>query len=89
MADDEFTELAAAVDERRCRDEYGFGTYAEAAALYRPDPACPSCGAAEPFRDGWSESGLQRYRGPADTTIASPSIAAPPRDGPRKREDIP
>ncbi|WP_050340945.1 IS1595 family transposase [Olsenella sp. oral taxon 807] len=62
MTDDEFTELAAAVDERRCRDEYGFGTYAEAAALYRPDPACPSCGAAEPSRDGWSESGLQRYR---------------------------
>ena len=30
MTDDEFTELAAAVDERRCRDEYEFGTYAEA-----------------------------------------------------------
>ena len=62
MPDDEFAQLAVAVNERRCRDEYGFGTFAEAAALYRPNPPCPSCGAAEPFRDGWSDSGLQRYR---------------------------
>ena len=62
MPDDDFADLVAAVNERLCRDEYGFGTFAEAAALYRPEPPCPSCGAGGPFRDGWSDSGLQRYR---------------------------
>ena len=62
MADDEFTELAAAVGERRRRDECGSGACAGAAAPYRPDPARPSCGAAEPSRDGRSESGLRRHR---------------------------
>ena len=30
--------LREAVDERRCSDEVGIGTLAEAAAAYRPDP---------------------------------------------------
>lgn len=58
LSDDEFTELAKVVSERRCRDEHGFGTFAEAAALYRPNPACPSCGLPAPFKDGWNDSGL-------------------------------
>ena len=62
LSSDEFAQLTNAVLERRCREEVGFGTFAEAAALYRPDPACPSCGATGAFKDGWSESGLQRYR---------------------------
>lgn len=37
--------LREAVDERRCRDEVGVGTFVEAAAAYRPDPGCPDCGA--------------------------------------------
>ena len=42
MPDDEFAKLVVAVNERLCRDEYGFGTFAEAAALYRPSPPCPN-----------------------------------------------
>lgn len=62
LSADEFGELMAAVSERRCREEHGFGTFAEAAELYRPSPDCPECGLPSPIRDGWSESGLQRYR---------------------------
>lgn len=62
MPDDEFADLVVAVNERLCRDRYGFGTFAEAAVLYRPEPSCPSCGAINPFKDGWSNSGLQRYQ---------------------------
>lgn len=38
---DEFQLPREAVDERRCRDEIGLGTLAEAAAAYRTDPECP------------------------------------------------
>lgn len=62
LPDDDFASLALAVAERRCREELGFGTYAEAAARYRPNPACPSCGDEAPFRDGLTPSGLQRHR---------------------------
>lgn len=58
---DDFEALASAVAERRCRDRYGFGTFAEAAALYRPHPPCPECGFPEARMDGVSASGLQRY----------------------------
>ena len=58
----EFEQLQSAVAERRCREEHGFGTFAEAAAEYRANPPCPSCGDPNPFKDGVSESGLQRYR---------------------------
>lgn len=58
---DEFRSLASAVAERKCRDEHGFGTFAEAAALYRPAPSCPRCGFPSPGKDGMSASGLQRY----------------------------
>jgi len=57
----EFALLASAVSERSCRDRYGFGTFAEAAALYRPHPPCPDCGSAGSWRDGLSASGLQRF----------------------------
>lgn len=62
LTEDEFDGLLAAVSERRCREEHGFGTFAEAAELYRPEPSCPNCGLPRPFKDGRSESGLQRYR---------------------------
>lgn len=39
----DFELLRRAVDERCCREKHGFGTLAEAADLYRTDPACPSC----------------------------------------------
>ena len=42
---DEFLLLREAVDERRCRDEVGVGTLAEAAAACRPRPGCPGRGA--------------------------------------------
>lgn len=57
----DFADLAAAVDERRCRDEHGFGTYAEAAAIYRPHPPCPRCGFPGTGRDGRTASGIQRF----------------------------
>lgn len=57
---DGFASLASAVAERSCRDAHGFGTFAEAAALYRPHPPCSRCGFADPVRDGISSSGLQR-----------------------------
>ena len=40
-AADEFLLLGEAVDERRCRDEVGVGTLAEAAEAYRAEPKCP------------------------------------------------
>lgn len=58
----EFEDLSDAVEERRLREELGFGTLAEAAELYRPDPACPECGEGGARRDGVSASGLQRWR---------------------------
>jgi len=54
--------LSSAVKERQCRERYGFGSFAEAAALFRPDPGCPVCGDRSPFKDGLSQAGLQRYR---------------------------
>ena len=58
----EFDMLRSAVDERRCRGALGYGTLAEAAALSRPDPPCPSCSAPGAARDGTSASGLRKYR---------------------------
>ncbi len=62
LSNDEFSLLLVAVQERKCREEIGFGTYSEAAALYRPSPQCPHCSAKDAFKDGWSSSGLQRFR---------------------------
>ena len=45
--------LSAALDERACREELGFGTFAEAAELFRPEPACPRCGSLM-FAKKWS-----------------------------------
>ena len=53
--------LSAALDERACREELGFGTFAEAAEPFRPEPACPRCGSS-PWRDGREPSGLRRWR---------------------------
>ena len=53
--------LSAALDERACREEPGSGTFAEAAELSRPEPACPRCGSS-PWRDGREPSGLRRWR---------------------------
>ena len=61
---DELDSLRDAVRERMLRDELGFGTLAEAAGLYRPNPPCPSCGEEAPWRDGLSDSGVQRWRCP-------------------------
>ena len=68
LSDDDFAIISEAVAERRCREEIGFGTFAEAAALYRPAPGCPECGHPAPFKDGTGPSGLQRYRCRACTT---------------------
>lgn len=58
----EFQLLREAVDERRCRDEIGLGTLAEAAAVYRPDPECPGCGAGGARRDGSTAASVPRWR---------------------------
>lgn len=62
LSADEFLPLREAVDERRCRDEVGVGTLAEAAAAYRPDPGCPECGARGASRDGSIAAGVPRWR---------------------------
>ena len=59
---DEFLLLREVVDERRCRDEVGVGTFAEAAAAYRPDPKCPGCGARGAWRGGSTAAGVPRWR---------------------------
>ena len=58
----DFELLRRAVDERSCREKHGFGTFAEAADLYRPGPACPSCRDGSPLRDGRTAGGIQRWR---------------------------
>lgn len=65
LSADEFRQLIEAVEERRCREEVGLGTLAEAAAAYRPRPACPSCGEKGPWRDGSAASGAPRWRCPS------------------------
>ena len=62
MSPDDFALLSSAVRERECREVVGFGTFAEAASLYRSDPPCPSCGSADVRLDGREENGLQRFR---------------------------
>ena len=59
---DELLLLREAVDERHCRDEVGVGTFAEAAAVCRPDPGCPECGARGGWRDGSTTTGVPRWR---------------------------
>lgn len=54
--------LREAVDEKRCSDEVGVGTLAEAAAACRPDPGCPECGARGTWRDGSTAAGVPRWR---------------------------
>ena len=68
----DFELLRRAVDERCCREKHGFGTLAEAADLYRTDPACPSCRAASPFRDG-------RTAGGSSAGAAAPAGPGSPR----------
>ena len=62
LNEEDFELLRRAVDERCCREKHGLGTLAEAADLYRTDPARPSCRAASPFRDGRTAGGVQRWR---------------------------
>jgi transposase-like protein len=61
----EFALLSSAVAARSCREAHGFGTFADAAGLYRPHPPCPQCGFPDTGRDGWTASGLQRFECPA------------------------
>jgi len=61
LSSEDLSLLSSAVAERRCKEQYGFGNFAEAAALYRPNPSCPACGNQAPFKDGWSQTGQQRY----------------------------
>lgn len=61
LSADEFDLLASAVAERKCRDSYGFGTFAESADIYRPHPPCPECEFPDTRRDGTTASGLQSY----------------------------
>ena len=51
--------LREAVGERRCREEVGVDSFAEAAAAYGPDPKCPGCGA---WREGSTAAGVPRWR---------------------------
>lgn len=57
----DFVLLASSVAERRYREEVGFGTFAEAAGLYRPDSPCLSCESRAVWRYGLTGGGLQRF----------------------------
>lgn len=57
-----FTLLSSAVRARECREAFGFGAFADAAGVYRLEPACASCVARGAWWDGHEESGLQRFR---------------------------
>ena len=59
LAAEEFLPLSEAVDERRCREEVGVDSLAEAAAAYGPDPKCPGCGA---WRDSFIAAGVPKWR---------------------------
>ena len=65
LGDEDFAALADAVAERKCRSLIGVGTLDEAAELWRPHPACPSCRFPDPARDGKTPAGHQRWRCPA------------------------
>ena len=67
---DEFLLLREAVGERRCRDEVGLGTLAEAAAAYRPDLECSECGARGAWRDGFTAACVPRWRIRSCTTTS-------------------
>ena len=56
----DFSLLATAVAERKCREAIGAGTFQEAADLFRPDPLCPTCG-TKAFRNGKNSAGKKRY----------------------------
>ena len=59
---DELLLLREAVNERRCREEVGVCTLAEAAATYRPETRCPGYGALGAWRDGSAAVGVSRWR---------------------------
>ena len=66
-----FNALCSAVDERRCRSLIGAGTLDEAADLWGPHPACPSCGFPDCAHDGRTPAGRRRWRCPVCGTAFS------------------
>lgn len=64
LDDNDFELLLSVIHERQCREKIGVGSIEEAAALYRADPACPSCGCKAPTKDGHTPAGRQRYECP-------------------------
>ena len=58
----DFDALCSAVEERRCRDLIGAGTFDEAIELWNPHPACPTCAFPDCARDGKTPAGHQRWR---------------------------
>ena len=67
----EFDALRSAVEERRCRDLIGAGTFDEAIELWRSRPSCPSCAFPDCARDGKTPAGHQRWRCPVCGTAFS------------------
>ena len=53
--------LTQTVLERQCREEVGFGSFADAAAPCRPEPPCPMCHAEHPRRWGREANGPRRH----------------------------
>lgn len=94
LATNDLLPLREAVDERRCREEAGAGTLAEAAAAYRPDPKFPGCGARGAWRDGppppasrggaaaAAAAGSTPSRAPSSSAAESRSPHGPPSSGP-------
>ena len=78
---DEFQLPREAVDERRCRDEIGLGTLAEAAAAYRTDPECPGRRRRRSL-EGRLHHRRPPSRAPSSCTAGSRSPSGSPSSGP-------
>lgn len=61
LSDEDFETVFRAARERRCREEFGYGTFAEACREYFVDPTCPRCGSTAVAENGFTRSGIQRY----------------------------
>ena len=57
----DFVLLQQAVETRKCREEVGVGDYAAAAAKWRPEPSCPTCGSGGCKKKSLAPAGHRRW----------------------------
>ncbi len=62
LSAEEFDELKAEVEGRKCADLLGESDFEKLAERFGRKPKCPSCGSADVARDGFYGGGKKRYR---------------------------